>query len=117
VTYAKKIDANQPRIVLYLRARGATVQILSAVGKGCPDLLVGWQGRNHLLEAKAPKGKLTPDQVLWHAQWQGSVAIVRNEADCELLLRGEPRTEEPTASHRRPQRALQKIETTKSEKE
>ena len=40
----------------------ATVEILSRVGKGCPDLLVGVDGRNLLWEIKSPGGKLQPIQ-------------------------------------------------------
>ena len=80
---ARRTDDNQREIVAALRAIGATVQDLSAVGKGCPDLLVGMQGRNLLLEVKKPPGprggqagKLTEDQVSWHGSWRGQVAIV-----------------------------------------
>jgi len=37
---AARTDANQSEIVAGLRAIGATVQPLHAVGKGCPDLMV-----------------------------------------------------------------------------
>lgn len=39
MAFAKRIDENQPRIVANLRRIGATVQVLSMVGKGCPDIL------------------------------------------------------------------------------
>lgn len=97
---AAKVDRNQSAIVDYLRKRGASVQILSTLGKGVPDLLVGWQGDNYLFEVKVPKakaqaaGKLTDDQIKWHAQWRGQVVIVRNNFDCERILRGEALTEE-----------------------
>lgn len=58
-----RIDANQSEIVAALRACGCTVAITSDVGGGFPDLVVGYQGRNFLLEIKTPGGKLTPDQV------------------------------------------------------
>ena len=77
----KKVDSNQTRVVKALRELGATVQHLHAVGKGCPDLLVGYKGNNYLLEVKdgeKPESarKLTPDQVIWHYDWKGQVAIV-----------------------------------------
>lgn len=75
---AAKIDDNQRAIVYALRQCGATVQVLSAVGQGCPDLLVGHHRRNLLLECKGSKGKLTPEQVLWHKGWSGQVAVVRS---------------------------------------
>lgn len=80
---AAKIDANQNEIVDALRKAGCSVQILSGVGKGCPDILVGRGGRNYLLEIKdgnKPKSarKLTPDQVEWHSKWKGHKVVVNS---------------------------------------
>lgn len=88
---AAKADANQPEIVAAFRAMGATVQHLHAVGAGCPDLLVGWQGRNLLVEvkdgAKAPSArKLTPAEVEFHEAWRGQVAIVETVEDAAAVL-------------------------------
>lgn len=71
-------DGNQSDIITALRAVGATVQIITQVGNGCPDLLVGYRRRAFLLEVKADKGALRPVQVGWHSTWRGPpVAIVR----------------------------------------
>ncbi len=80
---AGKIDSNQPEIVAALRKSGISVEILSAVGQGVPDLLCGINGKNALLEVKdglAPKSqrKLTPDQVEWHREWKGAVHVVES---------------------------------------
>lgn len=80
---AAKIDANQNEIVEALRKIGCSVQILSSVGKGCPDILVGKNGVNYLIEikdGKKPKSaqKLTPDQIEWHEKWNGSVVVVNS---------------------------------------
>lgn len=80
---AAKIDANQNEIVAALRKIGCTVQILSSVGKGCPDILVGFRGKNTLLEIKdggkpLSAQKLTPDQIKWHSEWMGSVYVVNS---------------------------------------
>lgn len=85
---AAKVDVGQGSIVVALRAIGATVEILSGVGRGVPDLLVGWRSGNYLLEVKEPEGvrggcsrdgqKLTPDQVRWHDRWRGRVHVVRS---------------------------------------
>jgi len=88
---AARIDENQPDIVHALRALGASVQPLHAVGGGCPDLLVGFRGRNFLLEVKnpdKPKGdqKLTPKQITWHTGWQGQVSIVRSVTEAQQWL-------------------------------
>lgn len=80
---ASRVDANQPAIVYALRAVGATVEPLHAVGGGCPDILVGYAGRNLLMEIK--DGRLSPsritlteDQIKWHAAWRGQRTVVRS---------------------------------------
>ena len=78
---AGRIDANQQRIVKYLRQCAMRVQILSDVGKGFPDLLVGYRGVNVLLEVKdgdkvPSKQKLTVAEKDWHDAWGGQVEIV-----------------------------------------
>ena len=88
---AARIDNNQAEIVDALRKAGATVQSLAAIGKGCPDLLVGCRGKNMLLEIKnenrpPSKQKLTPDELAWHEAWRGSVAIVKNTNDALRAL-------------------------------
>lgn len=77
----KRVDDNQALIVKALRKEGMTVQHLHAVGDGCPDLLVGFNGKNALLEVKdgdkPPSArKLTPDQKIWHHNWNGHKSIV-----------------------------------------
>lgn len=80
---AAKVDGNQGQIVEGLRSVGASVEPLHQVGKGVPDLLVGYRGQNHLLEVKdgskrPSEQRLTPDQVKWHARWSGRVVVVRS---------------------------------------
>jgi len=89
---AAKIDRNQPEIVAALRKAGATVEILSAVGKGCPDLLVGFRGVNTLIEVKdwqasAKDRTLNDNQVEWHGGWKGQVAKVET-VDAALAVIG-----------------------------
>jgi hypothetical protein len=74
---AARIDANQPEIVAALRAVGAKVQCLQAVGQGFPDILALFCGEIYLLEIKAPGGKLTADERRWHDAW-GCAAVVRS---------------------------------------
>ena len=77
VTY-KRTDGNQSDIVDALRDVGATVEILSSVGKDFPDVIVGFRGVNYLFEIKMPEGKLSDGQIEWHHSWQGQAAVVRN---------------------------------------
>jgi hypothetical protein len=85
------VDANQGEIVEALRAVGATVQSVAAVGKGCPDILIGWRGANFLAEIKDGKKppssrKLTPLESEWHKAWAGQVAIVKDVDEALALL-------------------------------
>lgn len=88
-----RTDANQTEIVRRFREIGASVQVMSSVGKGFPDLIVGWRGRNILLElkdgSKPPSARaLTVDQVHWHANWAGQVAVVTSvDQAVELVMR------------------------------
>jgi hypothetical protein len=76
VRRARRADANQPAIVAALRAAGRTVEVISDVGRGVPDLLVGHLGRTFLLELKSPGGKMTPPETAWHLAWRGHAAVV-----------------------------------------
>ena len=75
---ARRVDANQTEIVNALRDAGCTVEILSDVGRGVPDLLVGLRCRNFLLEIKVPKADLTDKEAEWHQRWRGLVHVVRS---------------------------------------
>jgi hypothetical protein len=88
------VDVTQRAIVEALRDLGASVQSLADVGSGCPDLVVGWRGVNHLVEvkdgAKAPSArKLTDDEKRWHDGWRGAPVVILESADgsIEWLLR------------------------------
>lgn len=71
--YAKRRDENEPEIVKALRTIGATIKRLDDV-----DLLVGWHGRNFLLEIKTAKGPLKPSQEDMVRSWRGQYEIVRS---------------------------------------
>ena len=78
---AAKVDDNQLSIVTALRRLGFSVQSLAMVGKGCPDIIVGSNGKNFLFEIKDGskpecKRKLTPDEVAWHQTWKGQIHVV-----------------------------------------
>lgn len=71
------VDVNQALIVRALRGVGATVWHTHQLGRGAPDLIAGYRGRNYALEIKAGKDKLTPLEAEWTLRWKGQVAIVR----------------------------------------
>ena len=90
---AAKIDANQEAVVTALRTAGATVQSLANVGKGVPDLLVGYKGQTLLMEVKdgfkAPSARLlTEDQLRWHGSWKGGALAVVDSPDAALRMIG-----------------------------
>lgn len=80
-------------------AAGVSVQPLHCPNaKGVPDLLLGIDGFNVLVEVKRPLGprggrshnhqNLKPDQVAWHKSWQGQVCVVRSVDEMIDLIRG-----------------------------
>lgn len=78
----KRVDENQAELVGLLRRLGASVLVLSSVGKGCPDILIGLKGNNYLLEIKSNmKSKLTEHEQKFFDTWNGQVAIVRSDTD------------------------------------
>lgn len=82
----KRVDRNQSQIVAALREVGATVTPTHMVGRGYPDISVGFRGNNYLIEIKSPRGKLTPDEIRWHDEWRGQVAIVRTVDDAFKVI-------------------------------
>ena len=90
-----RVDANQSSIVEALRGIGASVAVTSAVGKGFPDLVCGYRGRNHLFEVKNPgvpkaDQQLTAEQVEFKAAWRGHWAVIRDAGEAiEVMTRGE----------------------------
>jgi hypothetical protein len=98
----KRVDANQALIVQALRQAGAVVQLLHEVGRGCPDVLVGFRGANYLLElkdgTKPPSARrLTVAEVKWHETWRGQVAVVSSVAEA-LRAIGAPIDEDEEAA-------------------
>jgi hypothetical protein len=87
---AARVDANHSAIVGALRACGARVLSLAAVGNGCPDLLVLHRGRYQVLEVKDGKRppserRLTPAQEEFHRDW--IVTTVLSPEDAIAALR------------------------------
>ena len=75
--WSAKVDANQVEIVRALRQAGATITHLHAVGRGCPDIIAGYNGKNYLLEIKTNAGRMTPLEEDFLHTWRGQVAVVR----------------------------------------
>lgn len=82
---AARTDANQQAIVEALRKAGASVEV---IGKPV-DLLVGFNGRNLLMECKDGRKypahrPLTPAQKDFIPNWRGQIVVV---LDAEQALR------------------------------
>lgn len=80
---AARVDSNQPEIVAKLREYGCLVLHLHTLGRGVPDICVGYGGRNYLFEIKDPRKppsqrRLTKDENEWHLIWQlkGQVDVI-----------------------------------------
>lgn len=92
----KRVDDNQNELVNTFRQMGCSVLILSDVGKGCPDILVGLTSRgggrvNLLVEIKdgsKPRSacKLTKDEQKFHEEWRGQVCIIYTVAHAVDLV-------------------------------
>jgi hypothetical protein len=88
---AAKIDGNQPAIVRDLRQCGASVVHMHTLGKGAPDIGVGWFGRNFLFEIKDPSKpksdrQLTQDEAVFHSAWRGQVHVIETSKEALAIM-------------------------------
>ena len=93
-------DANHATIMRAFSQAGATVVSLHTLGKGVPDLLVGYANDDQLVEVKLPirkglkpgaaqhpKTRLNHRQQGWHNSWRGNrPRIIRTPEEAEALL-------------------------------
>lgn len=92
MTYARKVDANQPEIVKAFRDLGAAVVLLHRVGGGCPDLLVSRTDiPPFLVEIKdgaKPKSarKLRGSQEVFHSEWPHRIEVVTSVDDVLRIM-------------------------------
>ena len=64
----QRVDANQKEIVQELRKRGISVLHTHQLGKGAPDIIVGYMNSNYLIELKdgnksKSQQRLTKDEL------------------------------------------------------
>jgi hypothetical protein len=76
-----QLDANHRDIRAGLEAVGASVEVKSPL-----DLLVGYRGKNYLIEVKTAKGKLRPSQVKFFDRWKGQAIVVRTMDEALLAI-------------------------------
>ena len=70
-----KVDRNQGQIVAELRQLGFSVTIMSQLGNGITDILVGKHGITLPVEIKMPGEKMTDAEAEWFLDWKGSALI------------------------------------------
>ena len=82
----RRRDNSEPGIVAVFKSAGYSVAYLG--GKALPDLAVGHDGVTSLVEVKSgDKAKLTPEQIEWHACWQGEpVQVCRSAEEAAHLV-------------------------------
>jgi hypothetical protein len=85
--YKKRVDENQRTITHTFIAMGASVLNLSTVGRGCPDLLIGYRGVSCLVEVKSSdKSTYTEPQVKFMQEWRGGPVSRVDSVDAAIRL-------------------------------
>lgn len=74
-----------------LRKAGCSVASLAALGCGLPDLMVGFRGRNILLEVKdgsksLSRRRLTTDEKAFMNAWRGQYAVVESAEQALVVV-------------------------------
>lgn len=91
VRRAARRDSIEPLVLVALDAVGATYEQLDLTDG--PDLLVGHDGVNFLVELKSSLADVpTPGQVHWHNRWAGRVVYVCRTPQEVLARIGAPWT-------------------------
>lgn len=85
--YKKRVDDNQKTIIHTFIALGASVLNLSTVGRGCPDLLIGYRGTSCLVEIKSStKASYTEPQIKFMQEWRGGTVSRVDSVDAAIRL-------------------------------
>jgi hypothetical protein len=83
----RRTDANHKELIDLIRQiPGTSVFSTHEVGKGFPDIVVGYRGLNYMFEikdgAKSPsQKKLTQAEQKLHISWKGQIDVVENIDD------------------------------------
>jgi len=89
----KRTDANHKSIIDSLRKIPmVSVTSTHTIGKGFPDIVIGYKKQNYLVEIKdgnksPSQRKLTPDEIDFHDKWNGQIMIAENIGDILKLLK------------------------------
>jgi len=80
----KRTDSNHAEIIKALRKiPNLSVFSTHEVGKGFPDIVIGYKGINYLIEIKDGKKspsqrKLTDAELDFHLSWNGQIDTIKN---------------------------------------
>ena len=103
---AARTDANQRRLVEWLRAVGCLVEVISDVGRGVPDLLCfdPQAGVIFLVEVKdgaqrpgalRARQSLTEAERMFHLAWQDAPIYIINSEETAMTMLAEIRRSRP----------------------
>lgn len=89
--FRHKIDANQAAIVRALKDIPG-LSVLDIHNSNLSDVIVGFRGRNILLEIKNPDvkpsdRKLTERERIFHSSWHGQIAVVHTLDEALAVIR------------------------------
>jgi hypothetical protein len=78
--FPRKVDENQKELVDTFLQMGFSVIDTSSVGGGFPDLILGKDNKNYLVEIKNEKagGRLNELQVKFFTEWKGQCCVIWN---------------------------------------
>lgn len=87
-----KVDNNQRDIVDVLRRLGCSVFLTHTVGRGFPDLVVGYQAQTYLVEIKNGiiGWKLTDAQKKFRALWNAPIVVLDSVESAITWIGGLP---------------------------
>lgn len=90
-----RVDLNQKEIVHGLeQIPGVSVRLTHMVGRGFPDICVGYRYENHLFEIKKdPDEPLTKPEQKFHESWKGEVHVISELDEALVFLGIHPRME------------------------
>jgi hypothetical protein len=88
----RRTDANQKQLISQLR-QIPNISVFSThiIGKGFPDIVVGYKGFNYLFEIKdgektKSQKKLTDAELKFHFDWYGQITIIESINDALKVL-------------------------------
>ena len=94
--FSKRVDVNQKALTALWRGMGVSVWITSSLGKGAPDVVLGFtddRGRQvdllvEIKDGSKPKSarKLTFDEAIFHEKWKGQICIISTEEEAMLIV-------------------------------